>query len=294
MTTEFTQPYRVAAVAAQVVFDKTQNLAKMRQIIQTAAQEGVALLVFPEGMLQGFMFHTDGRIDPDETQYLWEQAETVPGPSTQQISQWAAEYGMYIVFGLWELVEYQATPLLFNSTVLLGPSGVVGVYRKVHQPTAELHHYTAGREWPVFETAIGTIGMMICYDQCFPEAGRELTLRGADLLVIPNAWPKSDQASDDRYDFFGRARATENARWVLQSNQVGPSGVDDIHYLGNSRVIAPTGMVIASTEIMQEGLAIAEIIPLKFDPTRARSGWYLQQRVPSTYTTLTKPISTQK
>lgn len=291
MNTNPSASIRAATAALHIVHDKGQNLTKIRQTIETAGREGVQLLALPEGALQGFLFHADGQIDPEESSYLWRHAETVPGPSTNQIARWAAAHNIFVVFGLWERVEHRATPLLHNSAVLVGPEGIIGVYRKVHQPTAETHHYTPGRDWPVFQTPLGAVGMMICYDQCFPEAGRELTLRGAEILVIPNAWLGSDQASDDRYDFFGRARATENSRWVLQSNQVGPSNKEDLGFLGLSRIIAPNGLVAANTKEGEEGLAIADITPTKFDPTRARSGWYLQQRAPKTYTTINKPYS---
>jgi predicted amidohydrolase len=109
------------------------------------------------------------------------------------------------------------------------------------------------------------------------------------VLVNPNAWPASDQASNDRYDFFGRARAAENSRWVLQSNLVGPSDKGEFVYLGQSRIIAPNGIVVAETKAGEQGLAVADIRPTKFDPTRARSGWYLQQRVPALYPTIGKP-----
>ena len=242
--------------------------------------------MFPEVSLQGFLFHLDHRFDPEESQYHWENAEPVPGPSTEIIAGWTAEHEMYIIFGLMECVDHPATPVLHNSSVLIGPEGHIGTYRKVHQPTEELACYQPGRDWPVFETLLGEVGMLICYDQSFPEAARELTLRGAEILAVPNAWPKSDQASDDRYDFFGRARAAENTRWLLQSNQVGPSDRGDFEYLGCSRIIDPTGMVVAHTAEGEEGLAIAEIEPMKLDPTRARSGWYLQQRTPSIYTSI--------
>lgn len=289
MITNSPESVRAAAAALHIVHDKAQNLAKIRQTMETAVHAGVQLLVLPEGTLQGFMFHTDGRIDSEESRYLWQNAETIPGPSTVQIAQWAAEYEIFILLGLWERVEYRATPILYNSAALVGPEGIIGVYRKVHQPTEETHHYKPGREWPVYETPLGAIGTMICYDQCFPESGRELTLRGAEILAIPNAWPQSDQASNDRYDFFGRARAAENNRWVLQSNQVGSSDKGTAFFMGLSRIIAPNGQVVASTEKGEEGLAIASITPNKFDPTRARSGWYLQQRIPSTYSTISKP-----
>lgn len=285
----------VAAVAAmQVMHNKSSNLERYRWFIEQAAADGARLLVLPEASLQGFLFHLDHCFDPQESEYHWENAEPVPGPSTELVASWAVEKELYISFGLFERVDYADTPILYNSSVLLGPEGYIGNFRKVHQPSEELRYYQPGRDWPVFKTALGEIGMLICYDQCFPEAARELTLRGAELLAIPNAWPKSDRASDDRYDFYGRARAAENCRWVLQSNQVGPSDRGDFEYLGYSRIIDPTGMVAAYTPAGQEGIALAEINPTKLDPTRARSGWYLQQRVPSTYTSIGVTRSEEK
>jgi predicted amidohydrolase len=278
--------FAVAAAAMQVMHNKSQNLKKYRQFVDQAAAEGVRLLVFPEVSLQGFLFHLDHHFDPQESLYHWENAEHVPGPSTEIIAEWANDRDMFIIFGMFERVDYPDTPVLYNSSVLVGPEGYLGTFRKVHQPSEELRYYRPGRDWPVFNTALGEIGMLICYDQCFPEAARELTLRGADILAMPNAWPKSDRASDDRYDFYGRARAAENCRWVLQSNQVGPSDRGTFEYLGFSRVIDPTGMVAAYTPVDREGLALCEVNPTKFDPTRARSGWYLQQRVPTTYTSI--------
>jgi predicted amidohydrolase len=273
-----------AAAAMQVIHDKSLNLEKYRWFVEQAAADGARLLVLPEASLQGFLFHLDHCFDPQESCYHWEYAEPVPGPSTKLIADWAVEKELYIIFGLFERVDYADTPVLHNSSVLVGPEGYIGTFRKVHQPSEELRYYQPGRDWPVFKTALGRIGMLICYDQCFPEAARELTLRGAEVLAIPNAWPKSDRASDDRYDFYGRSRAAENCRWVLQSNQAGPSDRGDFEYLGYSRIVDPTGLVAAFTPQGQEGIALAEINPTKFDPTRARSGWYLQQRVPTTYT----------
>lgn len=277
----------VAAVAAMQVFhDTSRNLETYRRFVEEAAAHGARLLVLPEASLQGFLFHLDHRYDPQESRYHWENAEPVPGPSTDQIAQWASDHEMHIVFGMLERIDYPATPVLHNSAVLVGPAGYIGTYRKVHQPAEEHLYYRAGREWPVFETPLGTLGMMVCYDQSFPEAARELTLRGADILAIPNAWSKSDAASNDRYDIYGRARAAENNRWVLQSNQVGPSDRGDVEYLGDSRIIDPRGAVVAQVPAGEKGLAVAEITPTKLDPVRARAGWYLQQRVPRSYTTL--------
>lgn len=280
------ESFVAAAAAMRAVHDKSLNLEHFREFIETAASNEARLLILPEASLQGFLFQLDGCYDPDEVTYHWENAESIPGPSTEVVASWAAEHQMTIVFGLLERVDHPAAPVLHNSSALIGPDGLIGVYRKVHQPSEEALTYRPARDWPVFPTPLGKVGMMICYDQCFPEAARELTLRGADLLLIPNAWPKSDPASDDRYDFFGRARAAENCRWTIQSNQVGPSDKGEFTYLGCSRIIDPTGTVVAQTGDGEQGLALAEISPTKFDPARARSGWYLQQRVPSSYKTI--------
>lgn len=281
-----TEKFRAAAAALHVIHNKEANLEKIQAVIGHAAEDGVRLLVLPEVVLQGPIFFRDHCFDPEESQYLWDRAETVPGPSAELIAERAAEHHMYVIFGMWERVDYPAAPVLRNSALLTGPEGIIGKYHKVHQPSEEVNRYLPGRDWPVFDTPLGTIGMMICYDQCFPEAARELTLRGAEVLAVPNAWSESSQGPDDRYDFFGRARAAENNRWLIQSNLVGPSDKGNFNYTGGSRIIDPTGRVVAETPDGEEGLAIAEIAPTKFDPTQARSGWHLRQRVPSTYTSI--------
>lgn len=277
----------IAAVAAmRAAHDKSLNLERYRHFVDEAATVGARLLVLPEASLQGFLFHSDRCFHPDEMRYHWEQAETVPGPSTSLVAGWAAEHKMWIVFGMMEKSADPAAPILHNSAVLVGPRGIAGVYRKVHQPSEEVFLYQPGSDWPVFATPLGSIGMMICYDQCFPEAARELTLRGAELLVMPTAWAKSDQGSDDRYDFFARARAAENCRWLLQSNQAGPAPTGEFVYLGRSRIVNPSGLVVAESEEGEEALLVATIEPFTFDPARTRAGWYLQHRQPRSYRAL--------
>ena len=275
--------FTAAAVAMRVVHDKACNLEAIRRFIEQAAAAGARLVVFPEAALQGFLFHVEPHFDPDEAAYHWRNAEPIPGPSTAAVAAWAAEHDLYVVMGMMERAGPPAVPVLHNSAALIGPAGLAGVYRKVHQPSEETLAYRAGSRWPVFDTPLARLGLFICYDQCFPEAARELTLRGAEVLAVPNAWAELDPASDDRYDFFGRARAAENCRWLLQANQVGPSDRGDHVYTGRSRVIDPSGVVVAETPPGEEGLALAQINPTTFDPTRARAGWLLQQRRPDTY-----------
>ena len=270
----------VAAAAMQVVHNRSRNLERFNALIRDAAAAEARLLVLPEGSLQGFIFRIDGSLTPDEAAYHHENAEHVPGPSTDLIAAWAQTANLFVVFGMFERAE----ETVYNTAVLLGPDGFIGKYRKVHQPDEERPYYTPGDTWHSYDTPIGHLGMMICYDQCFPEAARELTLLGADVLVVPNAWAAISQHSQDRYDLYGRARAAENRRWVIQSNQVGRSG--EMDYIGSSRVIDPNGRIIASTEPGTEGLAIARISYPRFDPAESPSHAYLQQRRPETYTAL--------
>jgi predicted amidohydrolase len=281
-----TEPFIAAVAAMRAVHDKAANLKRYREFVDEAARAGARLLILPEASLQGFLFHADRCFDPEEMRYHWEHAEPVPGPSTEVISAWAADLEMWIVFGMMERSGDPAVPVLHNSAVLVGPAGVAGVYRKVHQPSEEVFLYQPGGDWPVFPTPLCRIGMMICYDQCFPEAARELTLRGAEILVVPTAWAKSDQGSDDRYDFFARARAAENGRWLLQSNQAGVAPTESYTYLGRSRIIDPSGIVVAESAAGTEALLVASVEPLIFDPARTRAGWYLQHRTPDTYRAL--------
>ncbi|MGL4552384.1 MAG: carbon-nitrogen hydrolase family protein, partial [Gemmataceae bacterium] len=135
-----------------------------------------------------------------------EVAEPVPGPSTEYFGGLAKEHGLYVVVGLYE----RAGHLLYNVAVLIGPDGkVAGKYRKVCLPRDEIvWGVTAGRDYPVFETRFGKVGMMVCYDGFFPEVARELTARGAEVIAWP-VWGCDPLLSS--------ARACENHTYVVSS-----------------------------------------------------------------------------
>jgi len=277
------QPIVVGVVSARIVHNKAANTATLKDWIAQAAAKNVQFLVLPELALQGGLFGMNRGYDPDEFAYHWQHAETVPGPATAMLAECAQNTNMHINFGMFEKVETPSGAHLFNSSVLITPQGEITSYRKIHQPIEEQIFYTAGSEWRVVSTEVGRVGLMICYDQSFPEAARELTLRGAEMLAAPSAWAFIDSQSIERYDLFGRARALENNRYVLQSNQVGQSDKSDLRYLGNSRIIDPDGVVIAATPEGSEGLTLAEIRPSTHFPARANTRWYLKQRKPGLY-----------
>ena len=133
-------------------------------------------------------------------------AEPVPGPSTEYFGALAKKHDLYIVAGLYE----RAGHLVYNVAALLGPDGkLVGVYRKVTLPTGESEKGVCpGKDYPVFDTRFGKVGMMVCYDGFFPEVARELTARGAEVI----AWPVWGCNPD-----LAKARAAENHVYVVSS-----------------------------------------------------------------------------
>jgi len=134
-------------------------------------------------------------------------AEPIPGPSTQYFGELAKKNKLHLVAGL---VERDA-PLVYNTSVLIGPDGaLIGKYRKVALPRTEIEAGVApGHEYPVFDTALGKIGMMICYDGFFPEVARQLSLRGAEIIAFPVAGCNPRLAA---------ARACENHVYVVSSS----------------------------------------------------------------------------
>lgn len=153
--------------------------------------------------------------------------------------------------------------VLYNSAVLLGPDGHIGTYRKVHQPGDELHAYYPGEGFPLFDTAIGKIGLLICYDKMFPESTRELALQGAEMLVMPTAWPLSEVGADPETDPMGRhydlldsIRAFENQCFFISSDIIGMHG--DHEFYGHSRITSPNGMSVTECGF-EEGMAFAHI-----------------------------------
>ena len=211
--------------------------------------------MLPEQSLQGYLYHLNHELSPDEANYLYETAEPIPGPSTERLGKLARRAKMHVIFGMTERVGVSSSGILYNSAVLVGPRGVVGVYRKVHAPGDEYHIFRQGRDWPVFETDIGRIGIHICYDMRFPEAAREMALKGAEILVLPTAWP---QHNGFAYDILDRARAAENECWFLSSNQVGTCDQGRLTYYGHSRIIGPYGNVLADTGD-DEGIVTATV-----------------------------------
>jgi len=227
--------------------DKKSNLKKLEKTAEKAAKLGADLVIFPELSVTGYTVRDQ----------LYELAEPVPGPSTQAMVNVAKKTRTHIIFGLPELSEKtQAT--LYNASVLVGPKGFIGKYRKMYLPThsvfEEKRYFRPGYEAATFATELGKIGLIICYDLFFPEVTRLTRLQGAQLIVCISASPAVRRAF---FETLTVARAIENTAFLAYVNLVGIE--DGLQFWGGSRLVGPQGRIIAKAEYDKEDLIIADI-----------------------------------
>jgi predicted amidohydrolase len=189
-------------------------------------------------------------------------AEEIPGPSTEILEREARRLGAHVVCGLLE----RDGDVLHNAAVLVGPDGLIGVYRKTHLPFLGVDRFVvAGDELPLFETPLGLIGIEICYDLRFPEATRTLALGGADLVAHPTNFPVAARLQTE---FITRARAAENRVYLLTANRIGKERWGE--FCGWSQIVDPYGERLAEASADEEALLIADI-----DVERARDKDYV-------------------
>ncbi|MHB1614016.1 MAG: carbon-nitrogen hydrolase family protein [Actinomycetes bacterium] len=229
-----------------------RNTERAVAMVQRAVEAtGAELVVLPETTSTGF---TPGR-PPEE---VWDLVSDVPGPVTDPLAELAARLGIHLVWGTYERGPERGT--VYNSAVLIGPDGsVLGVYRKTHPFSGEKRAaggwVTPGEDITVVPTALGTIGMIICFDGDFPELSRIQAVAGAEVLVRPSALLRSA----DIWELTNRARAYDNHVFVVGANATGidPGGVV---YFGNSMIVTPTAQVVARAA-SHEGWVSARLDP---------------------------------
>lgn len=275
----------VATFAMNGSIDKAENLANITACIDLAATAGASLVVLPEIGLQGYRSAIGNATRASVLTEIYAGAEQIPdGPSVVAVATQARRRGVHVVYGLTEQGESPGE--IYNSAVLTGPDGHIGHYRKVHLGITEQMTWQCGSEWPVFDTELGRIGLLICYDKAWPESCRELVLGGAEILVMPTAWSSdAGRSMAEQYDLYDRVRALENNRWFISSNYSGT--LDGRHYFGLSQVINPTGEVVATSGKVGEQVMVTATIDV---PGGIRSAYadfigarILRDRHPETY-----------
>jgi predicted amidohydrolase len=241
----------MAAAAAPFGRDVDLCLATVRALIAQARERGVDLLVIPEAAIGGYVETLNGDTDPPPPL-------APDGPELAAVAEMAGDMVVCIGF-----CEDGGGGVRYNAAACVTGSGLLGLHRKVHLPLDEHRFTTAADSLAAFDTPVGRLGMLICYDKAFPEAARTLALDGAEILCFLSAWPRSatnaaERLEDDRQwrrsELWDRARAAENSMFVVSANQTGSFGRLD--FLGGARVVGPGGDPMAETT-SDGGLAIA-------------------------------------
>lgn len=244
----------VAVVQTEpMMADVVGNLRRIVEDVTAAAAGGARLVVLPELCITGYMFE-------NRAEALALAEELPGGPSAQLLVAVAEELGVYLVAGFAE----RDGDTLFNSSILTGPNGYVGRYRKVHLWDAENTIFTPGDVGlPVFDTDIGRVGMLICYDAWFPEAFRSLALQGADVVCLPTNWvpiPGQRDGAPAMALSLCQAAAHVNSIHVLAADRVGTERGQE--FIGQSVLVGPTGWPLiepASSSVPQTLMAEADL-----------------------------------
>ena len=241
------QPLRVAAVQMEPKIGEVDaNLKTILARFREAAANGARLVVFPECALTGYGFDSKAEALPF--------SEPIPGTSSREVAAVCGELNAYAIYGLLE----REGDRVYNATVLVGPNGVVGSYRKVHLPFLGIDRYIdpGDRPFELQEIEGVRVGMHICYDGTFPETGRVLTLLGADVLVLPTNWPIQSLTTAEH---LPATRAIENVVYVMAVDRVGEER--GCRFAGTSSIAGPGGEILAKAGIDSEEILYAEVDP---------------------------------
>lgn len=231
----------VACVNFSTVWgNKAANLAKIKTSIEEAVSIGSNIVAFPELALSGYECSEECQRDSKPCAMHHKAAETIPGPSTEAVAELAKKYAIYVAFGMPER-DKSAPGMRYISAPLIGPEGLIGVYRKLHLGSApnatENICFTPGNELPIFETRYGPIGILICYDFWrHPELSRILTLKGARLIINITA-SAAGPGRERQMAAITSVRATENYVYIASANLAGKERTNS--YYGHSTIAGP-------------------------------------------------------
>ncbi len=251
--------------------DREQTEARTMDLITKAASDGAALVLLQE-------LHRAPYFCQQEQVDLFDQAEPIPGPSTKRFGDLAAELGIVLVCSLF---ERRAAGLYHNTAVVLDTDGeIAGCYRKMHIPDDpgfyEKFYFTPGDlGFEPIDTAVGRLGVLVCWDQWYPEAARLMAMAGAELLIYPTAigWnPEDDEAERIRqreaWMLVQRGHAVANGLPLCAVNRVGheadPGGGPGIRFWGSSFICGPQGEMLAQADSDTDSCLLVDV-----DLTRA-------------------------
>ncbi len=281
---------KVGIVQMSCTADKQQNLQKAIVKVREAAKKGAQIICLQE--LFTSLYFCD-----EENYDNFKLAEAIPGPSTDELSKVAAELNVVIIASLF---EKRAQGVYHNTTAVLDADGsYLGKYRKMHIPDDpgfyEKFYFTPGDlGYKVFKTEYATIGVLICWDQWYPEAARITALMGAEILFYPTAigWATTqDEATNTKqynaWQTIQRSHAVANGVYVVSVNRVGEEA--GVKFWGGSFFADPFGEIIHQTTPDQEEVIVQELDLDKSD--YYRSHWpFLRDRRIDSYQPITKRL----
>jgi N-carbamoylputrescine amidase len=262
-----TRKLKVGLIQQSCSADAARNLTASIEGVRKAAARGARLVLLPE--LHGSLYFCQ-----TEDTANFDLAETIPGPTTERLGTLAAELGVVIVASIF---EKRAAGLYHNTAVAIETDGsIAGCYRKMHIPDDpgyyEKFYFTPGDlGFNPVQTSVGMLGILVCWDQWYPEAARLMALGGAQILLYPTAigWSRGDAVDEqarqrDAWLTIQRAHAIANGLPVLTCNRTGyeadDSGhTDGIQFWGSSAVFGPQGEILEQATESEAGVVVAMI-----------------------------------
>jgi N-carbamoylputrescine amidase len=276
--------YRLGLVQMSCSTNPAENLEKALVRIQEAARMGAQVVCLQELFRAQYFCRV-------ESAELFDLAEEIPGPSTEAISKIAKELKVVVVASLF---EKRAQGLFHNTAAILNADGELqGIYRKMHIPDDPLYYekfyFTPGDlGFKNFDTPFGRFGVLICWDQWYPEGARLTAMQGASVLFYPTAigWHPHEKeeygpAQLDAWRTIQRSHAIANGIYVAAVNRIGFEGTPDngLEFWGNSFVADPFGRILAQASVDQEEILIAEVDPKLQDEVRRNWPFFRDRRI---------------
>lgn len=278
---------KIALIQQSNIADRAANIQKLESNIRACASQGAELIVLQE--LHNGLYFCQVE-DPD----IFDQAESIPGPSTESFGKLAKELNVVIVLSLF---ERRSAGLYHNTAVVLERDGsIAGKYRKMHIPDDpayyEKFYFTPGDlGFEPIQTSAGRLGVLVCWDQWYPEAARLMALAGAEILIYPTAigWESTDtddekQRQKEAWIISQRAHAVANGLHVISCNRIGYeadcSGVTNgIQFWGNSFVAGPQGELLAKASDNKEENIVIDIDLSRTEAVRRMWPFFRDRRI---------------
>ena len=278
---------KVGLVQQKNMADIPANIQKLQDNIRKAAAMGAELVVLQE-------LHNGLYFCQTENTEIFNQAEPIPGPSTETFGKLAKELGIVLVLSLF---ERRAPGLYHNTAVVLEKDGsIAGKYRKMHIPDDpayyEKFYFTPGDlGFEPIDTSVGRLGVLVCWDQWYPEAARLMAMRGAEMLIYPTAigWESTDTEEEKKRQLNAwitvqRGHAVANGLPVITVNRTGhepdPSGqTNGIQFWGNSFVAGPQGELLAEFTNEQEEVRVVEVDKSRSENVRRWWPFFRDRRI---------------